>query len=241
MNIIRKYFFKKLSLLWILPFLAFLFGYVLSSYLLQKRELQVPHIIGKTLAEGVQILSEHRLGLRLLVKHEDASLPEGIILDQLPRPLQKIRSNQAVLVTLSTRKKILLMEDFYGKKRKDCLEYAEKKGIELSIVDLHDRHCKNICIAQIPSLGQELLTKKITLFFSAGPKKIMTMPLLKGFCVKELDSILQERDVSTEIIHTTPVASSHACDNCVIIEQQPFAGALVDLSKPLKFQIYVHT
>jgi len=58
----------------------------------------VPSTLGKNIQEAAGILSSNNLGMRILAEREDAILPEGMVLDQIPKPGRKIRPNQHVFV-----------------------------------------------------------------------------------------------------------------------------------------------
>ena len=135
MKIPNKPFFSKaspsavLGLRWLAPFGGFLVGYLMTGYLFHRAELPTPHVIGKPLYEAVQMLSNARLGLRLLAQREEPTLAEGTVLDQLPCPGQRTRPNQNVFVTISTKQPQLQTPDWWGKRVKDVTSEIEQKGL----------------------------------------------------------------------------------------------------------------
>ncbi len=225
--------------LWFIPFLGFLLGYLITSYFLHNNDFATPNVIGKTLQEGIHILSDSHLGLRLLQQLEDDSLPEGTIVDQLPHPLQRIRPNQNVFVTISVKQRNALTPDFWGKRIKEVQVMVSKLGFESEEVKLHTAYPAGMCIAQFPPMGQELDTKKVTLYFSAGRSTLFIMPNFKDKLLSEIDKTLQQYDVRAEVFHEQPQPPDHACSMCKVIDQQPVAGAIVDMVRGLQIQLKV--
>lgn len=226
-------------LLWLLPFFAFFIGYVIAGFLLHKTDFATPNVIGKQLHESVQILSKHHLGIRLLQQREDATLPEGTILDQLPRPDQKVRSNQHVFVIVSTKQQPIVISDFWGKKMEDVLASVAKKELDSVIVHVPSPYPAKLCIAQLPSGGQGLEGKKITLYFSSGKESASIMPNLIGSQLCLVQEALSKYDIRAEIFHTRAVSPDHTCSACTIIDQQPKPGSIIDLERGLDFQFKV--
>jgi beta-lactam-binding protein with PASTA domain len=227
------------SLIWILPFGVFLGGYFLTGFFLYKTDLTAPNIIGKSVHSAVQILSQQHLGMRLLQQKEDQALPEGTIIDQLPRPLQTIRPNQNVFVVVSTRQKAIIMPDFWKYKQEEVRDLITKNGLNVTACSVFSNYPMGMCVAQFPMAGQELLSKKVTLYFSSGKNLLSIMPNLKDRPLVEVLDALRQFDVRAEVFHTNPVEPEHHCQQCKIIDQQPAAGAMVDLSRSLRIQLQV--
>lgn len=225
--------------LWIIPFVAFLIGYLIADSFLHKTSLSAPNVIGKLLSEAVQTLSKHHLGVRLLQQRPDATLPEGTILDQLPKPNQKIRPNQHVFVTVSTRQRSIAAPDFWGKKESDVLASVAKESIDPQIIHIQSAYPAGMCIAQIPHVGQECENKKMVLYISGTKEQKSIMPNLKGSLLSVVEESLRHHDIRAEIFHTYTPSPEHQCANCKIIDQQPVPGAIIDMSKGLQFQFRV--
>lgn len=225
--------------LWLLPFVGFASGYVLATYLLHKTDLETPSVIGKSLSVCAQILSQHRLGLRLLEQREDALLPESTVIDQIPHPTQRIRPNQNVFITISTKQKPIIMPDLWTKRAKEATDELAKMGLQVQPVYINAPYPKGLCIAQHPSLGHELGDKNVLIYLSQGNKTLFIMPDCKNRYIKDIEDLLYRYDVRAEIIHSQPLPEKHSCDQCKIINQHPAAGAIVDLSKTLHVQLEV--
>ena len=227
------------SFLWVFPFLGFIFGYYLLHLFLQKKTLETPNVIGKSLQSGMNALSVNGLSVRLLREQEDPDLPEGVVLDQIPRPNQKIRPNQHVFVTISKKPKPVLIPDFIGQNQKFITSKSAKMGMQTKIFWIKSHHPINTCIAQYPQCEQELGTGKAVAYLSAGSEVLYIVPNLKDCYVEQLTELFKRGNIKLDVIHAKQVESSHHCKDCKVIDQKPMPGSIVDLSKTLYMQIQV--
>lgn len=225
----------------LLPFVGCLGGYLISGYFIQKTEIVTPLVIGKSLLQSVEILSHERLGVRLLTQKEDPSLPEATVIDQLPKPGQLIRPNQNVFVTTSTKQPPQSAPDWWGKRIKDLMPILEKQGLQVALVDLSSSYPQGMCIAQVPTAGQPLQGKSVRLYVSMGLPLLAVMPSFNGLTIIAFEKLLEKKDMRVEYIHETTIADSHVCADCIITEQHPVAGAIIDLSRTLDVQVQVRS
>jgi beta-lactam-binding protein with PASTA domain len=227
---------RSLSLLWILPFLGFLLGYLITGHFVQRKDIITPNILGKPLHEAIETLSNLQVGTRLLGQREEPAMQSGIILDQIPHPGQKIRPNQNIFVTISVKKRSSGMPDFYGKKYKEAAEIAAAKGLELRSCYVLSNHPRGLCVAQWPVAGEYAENKRGLLLFSAGATSLCIMPQYKGKLMADVERLLDGQNVRAELIHEQPVPEDHRCSTCVITDQRPAAGSIVDLTNTLHIQ-----
>lgn len=232
---------SRLSSLWLLPFIGFVIGYVIAGYFVQKKDVPTPNVIGKSLAQSIQILSQERLGVRLLTQREEPTLPDSTVLDQLPRPGQHMRPNQTVFVTISTKQPPLETPDWWGKRIKDITPLLDKRGLQYNVVQLQSSYPQGMCIAQVPSAGQPLVVKTVTLFISLGSPALAVMPAFQELKVPDFEKLLEQKDIRVEYLHERRVDDQHRCDECVITGQQPVAGAMVATNKTIDLQVLLRS
>jgi len=230
---------KNIYILLFLPFASFVVGYLVSHFVFQGTVLLVPSIIGKPLQEAVELLSKNRLGLRLRVRQEDISLPEGIILHQLPQAGHKIRPNQSVFVTISARPKQFKMIDGWAKRKQDITTFIKDRGLDVNNVYLASHYPDGMCIGQCPLPEKQLDDKKVMFYFSDGKATIYVVPDFRGHIVEEVISVLNSDNVEIDTFHREHVDDDHQCSDCTIIAQYPLPGEIVDLNKILHVQLQV--
>lgn len=223
----------------IIPFVGFIIGYFMTYWFMQKTAIPTPNIIGKSLQESVSVLSKNCLGVRLLREQEDAVLPEGTVLDQIPRPYQRVRPNQNIFVTVSKKEGQVQVPDFWGQKHEEMLETAKKRGITIRAFFIPNTFAKNCCVAQYPQVNQLFTQKKLLAYFSMGPESLYVMPSLKGCIVKDIRDFFEQHNVAFEVFHDKTMAPDHECLSCKIVEQRPTAGSIIDLQRKFVVQLQV--
>lgn len=222
-----------------IPFLGFLLGYFVTHWLMQKDEVVTPNVIGKSLQESVGVLSRNNLSVRLLHEQEDAVLPEGTVLDQIPKPYLKVKPNQNVFVTVSKKESLMQVPDFYGHQHDEVVAAAERRGIELKSFFVASKLPKGRCIAHQPQAGAVFDRKRMTAYFSAGQSSVCVLPSFKDQPVKEVEEFLKLNNIGIDVLHDHGVPSDHQCSSCRVIDQRPLAGSIVDLTRKITVQVQV--
>lgn len=225
--------------LWILPFFCFIVSYAVFHYLLAPLPLITPPLIGRTLQDAVQILSDHTLNVRIISQKEDNDVPPGTILSQIPSPCFKIRPHQSVFLVISKKappkKAPLLLQ----KERKVAEKIIAELGMPLKAYYVPSHHPYDVCIGQIPNPEEPLPDNRITAYFSSGSStKPVILPNFKEHPLNQVTSFLTENGIKYHIFHAKPLAPGHDCKHCQAIDQKPLAGSLIDLKKPLTIQLY---
>lgn len=230
---------KTKNFLWIFPFLFFALGYFVLYFLFQKNEIVTPNIIGKDLYSAIKLLAENRLSFKLLREQEDMDLPEGIILDQIPKAGQKIKSTQNILITVSKKPAPLLAPEFLGQKQEEIVKKSTKLGIQTKSFWVKSFYPTNTCIAQSPCSGQRVNEKKMIVLLSGGQENLYIVPDFKGQKISQLQDLFKKENVNFEVFHLHSVENNHICLECRVVDQKPISGSIIDLSKKLFIQLQV--
>lgn len=230
---------KKFNFFWILPFFGFILGYVGCYFFMHQESTILPNVIGRSLQDGVAILSKHRLGTRLMREQEDASLPEGVILDQIPRADNKIRLNQSVFVTISKKPSVLQAPNFISSNLKEVQSKANRSDIEVVNVGLFSSYPNNFCFAQSPKFGVQLARRRVVILISKGPFPLVIVPNFKGYLVEQVKDFLRKSDVKCEIEHVQGVSDDHVCNLCHVTDQRPIPGSIISFEQQVQIQLEV--
>lgn len=225
---------KKLSLAWVIPFLCFVFGYLGTYFFVQQNSIITPNVIGKGMQESAQLLSKHRLGVRLLKELEDSSLPEGVVMDQFPRGGDKIRPNQDIFITVSKKPRMFLTPDFLCLKQKDILAIAAKNGIDVNEVPIFSHYPVNTCIAQNPKPLVDMSRRRIVACISRGVFPLVIVPNFKGAQIQDIKTFLHQYDIKFDIVGT-----STSSETGRVIEQSPVTGSIIAVDRPIQIQLRV--
>ncbi|MFH1644593.1 MAG: PASTA domain-containing protein [bacterium] len=230
---------KSGIILIILPFFSFILGYLALHLFFQKQEIMVPNVIGKDLQECIKIISDKSLSLKLLRTQQDNDLPEGIVLQQIPGANQKIRPNQNVFITISKKPKPAIAPNFIGLNQKEIIKNSKKAAILNKSFWFKSIYPVNTCISQYPEEGQPLKNQKLITYFSAGSNNLFIVPNLKDATLNDVKENLNNENISLEISHIKQNGDKFDDKNCIIIDQKPMAGSIVDMNKPLRIQLQV--
>ena len=232
---------KKINnFLWILPFSTFLIGYCAIYIITQKNQIYSPNVIGKNIQNCLTIASEKGLAIKLLRLQEDADLPEGTILDQIPKPQSAMRPNQYLLLTITKKPKGILAPNFLGQNQKTITTNSSKLGINSKIFWLKSIYPINNCFAQYPEPEQELdKNRKIITYFSAGNQTLHIVPDLRSLPLAEVKKALEKENVKLEVFYSKKENELELANDMKIIDQKPMPGSIVDLNKTLFMQLQV--
>lgn len=222
------------------PFFCFTIGYIACHMFIHTDEIILENVIGKTLQESIAILSHNNLNVRLLHEREDSVLPEGTVLDQIPKPFQHVKPNQSIFVTVSKKTSPLEVPDFTGQSNQEIVTRAEKLGIDLTTITISHATPQGRCIAQTPIAGS-LFEKNqhMTIYCSSGNKQQLIIPSFINKPLKDVEQAIKKTFASLEIFHLSYVDDDHTCDSCIVIDQRPQPGALIYDDKPLTIQLQV--
>ncbi|MGE0207251.1 MAG: PASTA domain-containing protein [Candidatus Babeliales bacterium] len=222
---------------WLIPFCAFLAGYLLFYYLWYVPAIETPLLIGKPIKHAIQALSDANLNIRILGQKEDKDLPDGTVMSQIPSPGQKIKPGQTIFCTLSYKKDAEKTPNLEGKTVKNAEEIVREKGLFLKKIFLATDYPKEHCFAQSPAANSLLEQKTITAYFAAKGSNIVIFPNFKKSKVTEVLAFLQPYGLEPIIFHRFAAQQGHQCIHCTVIDQKPLPGSLVDLNQPFNIQL----
>ncbi|MHA1558933.1 MAG: PASTA domain-containing protein [Alphaproteobacteria bacterium] len=225
------------SVLWTFPFLSFFFGYFLTNSFFHKKIIAVPNIIGKSIHEAVKEATESGLNLRLLREKVDADIVDGIVLEQKPSPRRCIKPNQFLFVTLSKRPDPVIAPNILGEKQTSILERAKKLGIRTKTFWIESSHPKGSCVAQVPDPGLELNNEGLATYLSAGNSRLFIFPRLCGLPLVSVKEFLEKEGIKVEIFHKDRSHKGMPHENCIVLDQKPMAGTIIDKNLYVQLQV----
>ena len=216
------------SSFWIWPFAAFFGGYQLVRLVTHVETVKVPTVVGLHLNEAIQLLSADQLNVRILGEKEDFDLQEGTILNQTPYQGQLVKPHQSVFLVTSRRPHNSRAPKIVGETRIIAQEKARAGHLSLKIYQLESSFPKDICITQSVLPDQEVKDSHMTVYCSTGTTPFRIIPDVKTKIVAEVISFFGTYNIPVKVMGDM---------KGTIIEQQPLAGTLVDISKPLVIEL----
>ena len=216
------------STLWIWPFATFFGGYQLIRMVTHVQTVTMPTVVGLHLNKAIQILSADQLNARILAEKEDFDLHEGTILSQTPQQGQLVKPHQSVFLVTSRRPYNSRAPKIIGENRVQAQEQARRAHLSLKIYTLESSFPKDSCIAQSILPDKEVKDSLISVYCSEGTTPLRIVPDVKVQKAEEVVSFYGRFNIPVKVMGD-PTGS--------IIEQQPLAGTLVDISKPLVIEL----
>jgi len=201
--------------------------------------LVMPRLVGRHLQEAVKMLSDQNLNIRIAEEKETTEVPEGTILSQIPLEGQKIKPYQSIFLVLSQRASLSLAPSIQGLPEAEAVQLAHERQLDIKRYRLFSSAPTDTCIAQIPAPSVPLTTKKIISYISAGDQPYRLMPNFKNLPIREVSSFLRSYTIEPHIFHGYEIEEEHTCDHCVVLDQRPFPGTLVNISQQSKVQLRI--
>lgn len=223
-----------------LPFLSFCIGYLLVQWLHAPSVLSTPSLIGLTMPQAARLCQPH-LALRVIQAVNDAQLPDGTVLRQMPVAGQKIKTHQIISVVISAQPAHDQAPDYVGKSLEECTAHAQQQNYTLQIYPIPSTTPKNTCLAQIPAPGKSFNTntQAITLYMSAPEPDWWVIPQYVHKTIAQIQEYISTDLVTLHIIHTDTMPTQHTCHHCVVIDQRPLPGSIIKGNNKQTITLYV--
>ena len=230
----------KKIIFYFLPFLFFILGYYSLSWLAYVNKVPMPSVVGLSLTEAMTQFSAAQLNVRVLgFKEEPESVP-GTIVQQIPAVGSFIKPHQRVFVVVAKLPEKPCVPNFVGLSLDEAKQVAKKQGIQLKQHEISSAtYSKNSVIAQSPHEGALFEQKVVHIYVCSGEETMMLFPHFSGQAVSAVQDFCAKQGLSLEITYASAWDERYGYDQCVAKQQRPFAGALVDMKKPVQVQISI--
>lgn len=226
------------SFLWIVPFLFFIAGYTTLSLIRGNQHIAAPALVGQTVANATLTLAQQHLNFRVLAQKEDNDLQDGTILSQVPSSGQLMRLNQSVFCVISKKTSSIPAPNCIGNSlsvaQNCCTQFALKAHIHYVASSLP----VNTCIAQSPLPGEPIVDRSIILYVATQNSSLFIVPSFIGVSLDEAISALELYEIKPLIVHSKNHHGPNA-KKCMIIEQKPLAGSIIDMSNQRTIQFLI--
>lgn len=208
------------------------------SFIYQSKSIQAPALIGKSIQEALRIAAKQGLSLRLVHEQDDSELPVGTVLSQNPLPNTHIKAHQSIHCIIS-KKTESLAPQLIGKNLDAIRKNLEERGISYKIYYLSSTSPYDICLAQDPSPGVPMSSKRMILYVSQGNTQQFLFPDFRQKSVDEVQACLAAAPVVLQVSHVVEQPEDHSCSQCIVSDQRPRPGTVVQLDKqkPIHVQL----
>jgi len=222
-----------------LVFIYLLFNWTMSAVIHAKKEVMIPDLKGKSLADAVNLMSPLNLGLRKEGEENDQTRPAGTIVRQSPPAGMAVREGKIIRVVVSQGGKVIYMPNVAGQMARTAEIALRSSGLAIgeettkySLVGKKDE-----VLFQDPAAGQSVERDSMAnLVISLGPPPadVKLMPDWAGKTIDEADKWAQaggiKPDIRQEKNPGAPVGT--------VIRQEPAADTdITNYAQPVVFYV----
>lgn len=212
-------------LIFILASAAFLSAITAMRFAIHGREVTMPNLVGKDVAEANRILRSKGLILRV-ADRAYSDVPINQVVRQTPTPGMLMKVSQQAHVVLSLGQRQLEIPPLEGNtlrvSRIELLRAGLQVG-EVSTITLPDKTTDTV-LEQNPKPGHGAATPKVDVLVSASARELSyVMPFLIGLSEVEAQHRLDQANLHRKINYVTAPQWPHA----MVIDQSPLAGTRI--------------
>jgi serine/threonine-protein kinase len=215
-------------------FLVF-FGIAMRAAL-RAREVQVPSLSGRSVAEATQILADVGLGVRVdESRRSDEKVPEGRIVQQDPPAGVQARSQRTVRVWVSTGPRVTTVPILVGQTERTAQIRLEQDGLEVaSLTEFRSPdYPADAIIAQDPPPGSRAST--VALLVNRGEQAATyVMPDVIGTDGARAATFLRSRGFRVTIVGSQPYPG---VPPGTVVRQQPAGGFRVAAAESISLEV----
>jgi len=222
-------------LVFILASAAFLSAITAMRVAIHGREVPMPNLVGKNVAEASQTLRSKGLLLRV-ADRVYSDLPVNQIVRQTPSPGMLMKVSQQTHVVLSLGQKQLEIPSLEGHTLRTSRIELLREGLQLgevSSVALPDEPADKVLL-QSPKQGKMAATPKVDVLVSAGPREASyVMPYLIGFNESEAQRRVDVAGLHRKVNYLSAPQWPHG----TVIDQVPLGGTRISSSTSVELTI----
>jgi len=200
---------------------------VIPAFVNNVKKVTVPSVVDMYAEDALARLSTHGLSGEVTVKQFSESIPENIVIKQVPPAEQVVKEGRAVYLTISRGKQTIEVPSLIGRSVRWARIELMKRGLEMGEIqyDTHETYPRDTIIAQ--NIRANLSVPpgtKINITVSEGSEIKVPVPILFGVDLDEVEMLLNESGLNLGSI--TYQSSPTFLPN-VVIETMPQQYELV--------------
>jgi beta-lactam-binding protein with PASTA domain len=222
---------------WIIPFLIFTASFLSVSLWYPHQVIITPDICGLNPTLAIKNTSQVGLGLRIIGRKFEASLPEDTIIQQSPNPGISSKAGQSVLCVLSKKNSHTCAPNLCNLLPSQVFAVASEMDLHIETHNIPSTLPSAVSIAQSPSPGTTLEERKITIYLAQPASVVYSIPHLVGLSINKVQTLTKSLPWTISIYNPE---INHVCSQCKVKEQRPLAGSLWHSdTQPLSFVLLV--
>jgi len=217
----------------------FLFAAASMRLALKTRDVIVPPLNGKTVAEAASILAASGLNLKVEeARRVDASVPSGQVVNQDPQTGVKTRRERSVKVWISGGPRAATVPALVGESERTAQLRVQQDGLQLAAVAeiRSGDYTAGTVVAQNPAPKQTTPTgARISLLVNRGERgQSYVMPDLIGVNGDRAADLLRSRGFRVSVVGDHPYPGVPAG---IVLRQSPQGGFQIGPSDPISLEV----
>ena len=214
----------------------FIFALVGMRAALRTREVEVPNVVGSTVAVATQRLAESGLTLRLDPNHRpDEKIPAGAILQQDPPAGAQARRQRSIRAWVSAGARSTTVPPLVGQSERTARMRLGEDGLQVSSVSefRSPDYPADAIVAQDPA--PDARAPQVSLLLNRGEESVTyVMPDLIGTNGERAADALRSRGFRVSIVGSQPYPGVPAG---TVVRQQPAGGFRVGPSEAISLEV----
>ena len=199
-------------------------GVVMPRLLGHGNDVQVPDVVGRSLASAREVIAEHGLAVGSVNEHWSRVYPEGFVTAQTPAPQTAVKRGRELELTVSIGSEGQAVPDLTSVGYREAQVAIARAGLRVGqLVYTHsDRVAKDAVMASDPEVNTQVEPgARIDLLVSLGPPPpTFVLPNLYGHRVDDVRAFLSRAGI--RLVERQRAASD--AEPGTVIEQSPPAG-----------------
>jgi len=210
---------------------------VTMRVVLASRDVAVPPLTGRTLAEAEALVASRGLTLRIEGRRHDAGVPAERVVTQEPPPGATLKTHRAVRLWLSLGPKRVSVPRVEGESVRTARSALEQAGVPLArVIEVPDRSAEGTVLVQRPPAGdRDLGPDAAALLVSRGLRDASyVMPDLIGRDARAVLDVLERAGLKVTDVR---YRSYPGVAPGIVLRQSPAAGQRVSSRAALSLDV----
>jgi beta-lactam-binding protein with PASTA domain len=214
----------------------FLFAGIAMRVAIRARQVAVPDLAGRSVAEATSLTSALELELRVdEARRPDPKVPAGSVIGQDPAPGSPVRRQRSIRVWLSAGAKVARAPNLLGETQRSAEIRVTQDGLSIATVSeiRSALYAPDVVVAQDPPPSTE--TSEVRLLVNRGEDRAAyVMPDLIGLNGDRAADLMRTRGFR---VTTTAQTATAAIPPGIVVRQAPAGGYQVHPGDPISLEV----
>jgi eukaryotic-like serine/threonine-protein kinase len=224
----------------ILVVVAMISGLTAMRFAIHGREVAVPNLAGRTMAEARKMTEEKGLGLALERRYYSPEVADGKVLSQVPPAGTKVRRGWQVRVAESMGAQRVQILSVIGQSQRAAEINIRRRGLEVGTVAqmaLPDAPADRVISQSPPPNASDVSAPKINLLVSnSAQPRAFVMPTLVGQPLGSAQIALRDASLKPGNV-TVAGGTGNVSPASIVVAQTPGAGDKILAGDAVSFQV----